>query len=123
MPKPHTLDSVIQSATELDETIKSRVITLAHKALDEAEYLMEHGDPTTKSRIVSQYLHTFSHYLESKGQNDEIEELRTLLLNLQAAVLGRNPGELTTPIDVLSDEVETDNPHRPAPIPYTPLRK
>lgn len=109
------LDDLIGEAFELDETLRIRVIRMAHMALDEAEFMIKHGDPMMKGRVINQFLKTFSKYMEHKGSNDEIEQLRTMLEQLRVLVLNREPGELgigNGEGDMVVDEVEVDGPRK-----------
>lgn len=112
---PSVLDDMIGQAFELDESLRDRVIKLAHMALNEAEMMIKHGDPAMKSRIINQFLRTFSKYMEQKGTNDEIEHIKGVLEDLRGAVMGRIPGELGVgDVDgegmMSEDEVEVDGP-------------
>lgn len=110
---PSVLDDMIGQAFELDETLRDRVIKLAHMSLNEAEMMIKHGDPAMKSRIINQFLRTFSKYMEQKSTNDEIEHIRGVLEELRSAVMGRVPGELGSGMGdggMMEDEVEVDGP-------------
>ena len=108
----NNLSDVITQAAELDESIRKRVIRLAHKALDKTEFLLDHGDPRIQSQIIKQYLGTFNTYMETRNVDSEVEELRRMLENLQALVIGRKPGELTAGDGSIIDAelVEIDTP-------------
>lgn len=82
---------LLASVAELDPNIRNRVLRMAHKALDRAEYLMEHGDPRMQATIIKEYLKIFGKHLEVKKGNDEVELLRAALEELREAVMARTP--------------------------------
>ena len=109
---------LLASVAELDPGIRARVLRLAHKALDKAEFLMEHGDPKTQQMVIREYLKIFSKHIETKRANDEIEVLREALEQLRVAVLTRTPmGELPETVEDIGDEameaVLIDGPNIP----------
>lgn len=112
---------LLASVAELDPNIRNRVLRLANKALDRAEFLMEHGDPKMQALVIREYLKIFGKHLETKKANDEVELLRQSLNELREAVMARTPpsaipattGELT---DVAMEAVIMDGP------PVSPVR-
>ena len=93
---------LLASVAELDPNIRNRVLRLANRALDEAEFLMEHGDPRTKAMVIKEYLKIFGKHLETKKANDEVELLRQSLEHLRELVVSRTPGLM--PGDVVPDD-------------------
>lgn len=93
----------IGQAIQLDDQLRSRVIRLANRAIDQAEFLMEHGDPRTQQMIIKTYLTSFNKYMEVRDENSEIVQLKRALEDLTALVRGRVPGELGTGME---DEVD-----------------
>lgn len=73
----------------IDESLRSRVIALAHASLDEAEFLIKHGDPKMKAGLVRNFLQVFSKYLSAKEQDEEMQEIRRAVMELREAVVGR----------------------------------
>lgn len=86
--------NLLGEAASLDPAIRERVINLATMALDHAEFLMKHGDPQMKSKLISSFLTTFSKHMRTQETNEEINVLREQLTVLTQAVLGHKPGEL-----------------------------
>lgn len=96
---------LLASVAELDPGVRARVLRLAHKALDRAEFLMSHGDPKTQQVIIREYLKIFGKHLETKKANDEVEALRGALEELRQAVMSRTPIELpSAAMQDLTDE-------------------
>lgn len=108
---------LLASVAELDPNIRARVLRMAHKALDKAEFLMEHGDPKTQQMIIREYLKIFGKHLETKKSNDEVELLREALNELREAVHTRTAGAIPATTQELSDTVieavVMDGPHIP----------
>lgn len=111
---------LLASVAELDPTIRARVLRLAHKALDRAEYLMEHGDPRTQSMVIREYLKIFSKHIETKKANDDVELLRAALEELRLAVQSRTPQSIPQTVEDMTDEameaVLIDGPNIPRRI-------
>jgi len=95
---------LLASVAELDPNIRNRVLRMAHKALDKAEFLMEHGDPKTQQLIIREYLKIFGKHLETKKANDEVELLRASLNELREAVQSRTAG-IPAAVQDMTDEV------------------
>lgn len=99
--------NLLGEAASLDPVIRERVIALANMALNEAEFLIKHGDPVMKSKLISSFMTTFAKHMRTQDTNDELEELRKQMVELQAAVMGRKPGEDSHPVlEVVEDELE-----------------
>ena len=96
---------LLASVAELDPDIRNRVLRMAHKALDKAEFLMEHGDPKMQAIIIREYLKVFGKHMETKKANDEVELLRSALNELREAVQMRIPGGLPAAVADMTDEV------------------
>lgn len=94
---------LLASVAELDPGVRTRVLRLAHKALDKAEFLMEHGDAQTQRIVIREYLKIFSKHIETKKSNDEIELLRAELIRLREAIHSRTPQALPETVDELTD--------------------
>lgn len=90
----------------LDETLRDRVIKLAHKSLDEAEYMIMHGDPRMKAALMRSFMQTFSKYLSAKEHNDELDEIKKSVIELREAVLGRSLAPEPTEVG----DAEADKP-------------
>lgn len=96
---------LLASVAELDPDIRNRVLRLAHKALDRAEFLMEHGDPRMQATVIREYLKIFSKHIETKKANDEIELLRLALAELRQQVMSYTPKpELPETVGDMTDE-------------------
>lgn len=80
---------MMATAASLDPNLRDRVIKLANQALDQAEFIMAHGDPKSKAAITREFLGVFKKHMETQGQNEEIEALKTGLRDLTAAVMNR----------------------------------
>ncbi len=96
--------NLLGEAASLDPAIRERVITLANMALDQAEFLMKHGDPIMKGKLIQSFMTTFAKHMRTQDTNDEMEELRNQMRILQAAVLGRAPGELAVGDEGMGEE-------------------
>ena len=96
---------LLASVAELDPNIRQRVLRLAHKALDKAEFLMEYGDPKMQQTVIREYLKIFSKHIETKKANDEVELLRRSLEELRQAVMARTPGALPSTVDEFTSDV------------------
>lgn len=83
------IPDMMATTAALDPQLRSRVIALATKALDQAEFIMMHGDPKSKAAITREFLGVFKKHLETQGQNEEIEALKSGLRDLTAAVMNR----------------------------------
>lgn len=103
---------LLYSAAELDPTVKHRVLRLADKVLERAEFLLEHGDPRTQQLVIKEYLKIFSKHLEVKNANSEVEELRAALAALTQLVLNRVPVAELEAVEDLSTVV-VDMPKGP----------
>lgn len=84
---------LIGQVAALDENLRNRILKLAHASLDEAEFLMEHGDPRMKAGLVRSFMQVFSKYLDAKQADDEIESLKAAMAEVREAVMGRVPGQ------------------------------
>lgn len=109
---------LLASVAELDPKIRSRVLRLAHLALDKAEFLIEHGDPKTQQMVIREYLKIFGKHIETKKANDEIEILRGELAKLTEAVHERRgimPPETVKELtdDAMEAAVLMDGPNIP----------
>lgn len=94
---------LVATVTELDPEIKVRAIRLAHRALDKAEFLMEHGDARMQAVVIREYLKIFSKHLEKTDTNSEIEKLRAALFELREAVMNHRPPELPATVEDIGD--------------------
>lgn len=83
------IPDMMATTAALDPQLRDRVIRLATKALDQAEFIMMHGDPKSKAAITREFLGVFKKHLETQGQNEEIETLKEGLRALTAAVMNR----------------------------------
>lgn len=112
---------LLASVAELDPGIRNRVLKMAHRALDKAEFLMEHGDSKMQAMVIREYLKIFGKHLETKKANDEIELLREELVKLRQAVHSYTP---TMPVldtvddmsDAAMEAVLIDGPNIPRRI-------
>lgn len=95
---------LLASIAELDPGIRQRVLRLANKALDRAEYLMEHGNPQMQAIVIREYLKIFGKHLETKKSNDEIELLRTELVRLREAIHSRTPQAIPQTVEDFTDD-------------------
>lgn len=75
-----------------DDALHQRIIDLANRSLDHAEFIMEHGDPRVKAQITRQFLTIFARQLTAKEANEEIEELKRAVQELAQSVSGYTPG-------------------------------
>lgn len=91
----------VAQAAELDPAIRMRVINLANLALNEAEFLIRHGEPRMKATIVRSFMTVFAKQMQVKKVDEEIEQLKEALQVLTTAVMGYKPAELV--VDVNSD--------------------
>lgn len=92
MPDDPTALLLAQAAT-IDPSLRSRVIALANAALDEAEYLMEHGDPRMKAMLIRNFMSVFSRNLRAeKETSEEFDELKKSFEQLRRDMFGRVPG-------------------------------
>lgn len=89
--------NILGEAASLDPAIRERVIALSTLALDQAEHLIKHGDPAMRARLIGAFMTTFAKHMRTQETNEEIDELRVQLRELTAAVMGRTPGQDTTP--------------------------
>lgn len=99
--------ALMGQAAALDETLRERVIALANKALDEAEWNMIHGSPQVKTAIMRQFLQVFGKHLEVKAQDEELAKMREEWSALRMAIMGRVPGEVE---DGELGEADVDRP-------------
>lgn len=99
---------LLGQAAALDDALRDRVVALANKALDEAEWLMINGSPQVKTAIMRQFLQVFGKHLEVKAQDEELQKMREEWQELRKAIMGRQPGE--TP-DAEVGEAEVDRPN------------
>lgn len=98
---------LLGTAAALDDALRTRVIALANKALDEAEWMMVHGSPQVKTAIMRQFLQVFGKHLEAKAQDEELTKMREEWAELRKAIMGRGPGEVE---DSELGEAQVDRP-------------
>lgn len=99
--------NLLGQAASLDPAIRERVLNLANMALDQAEFLIKHGDPVMKGRLIQSFMVTFSKHMRTQDTDDELEKLRIQLEVLQGLVLGRNPGDDSQPeLQVVEDVID-----------------
>jgi hypothetical protein len=106
-----SVSGFIAQAAELDPAVRERVIGLANLAIDQAEYLMRHGDPRVQVTIVRSFMTILAKQMQVKKVDGEIELLKVALGELTEAVMGykqQEAGEISVR-DPNSDAV-TDGP-------------
>lgn len=87
-----TVGLVAEAAT-LDPAVRTRVLALANRALDEAEYLMQYGDPNMRGQVVRTFITAFGKHLRAEETHNELDDLRKSLDELKMAMLGHVAGE------------------------------
>lgn len=99
--------NLLGQAANLDPAIRERVISLANLALDHAEFLIKHGDPNMKARLLQTFMTTFAQHMRTKETDTELEDMRKQLSILTDLVNGRTPGQDTQhPLLVVEPEIE-----------------
>lgn len=95
----------------LDPEIRDRVRRLANLAMDQAEYVLKHGDPRSKQAIMRTFISSFAQHMKVEQVNEDIEEMKKAMVALRQEVLGRMPGQLVE-AEVVGSEggVEVDRP-------------
>lgn len=94
----------------LDPEIRNRVKHLANLAMDEAEYIIKHGDPRSKQAIVRTFISSFAQHMKVETVNEEIEAMKGAMAKLREEVMGRVPGVLVDEAIELDGVVDVDRP-------------
>lgn len=76
MPNVHDPLKVMVETVADDEDIRERVKELCFKALDEAEYLMDHGNHTVRLQIMRSLMPGLVKSVGKKTESDELQALR-----------------------------------------------
>lgn len=89
MTKPD-VDLAALAALASDDQLAARARDLAERALDRAFYHLEHGTPANELAVIKLMAPVFTKLLEAKGESEELAEMRDMIVNLRAAVLGHS---------------------------------
>lgn len=100
-PKSDIPTELIVAALSQDEVLKQYIRHIGWKVLREAEYLIEHGSPTTKLAVMKNLMPAVVKALTAQSEDDKYNRMRQDFESLIRDLLG---DQTVLPIDGPDDE-------------------